>query len=418
MTRFATFVCVISVFAQPLFFSLNTLLGYKYLGAEDSLVFVSYIVLVFLSVFIIYLLSFIKKQTLSKIEIGFYVFFLLLITNHLIWVLLDDETRFLNDNLILFVSLGITGFFAARTVYSFNAWKEFIRLTEVAVMLIATGLVINSLILYHNNLFFRGVGGASYQTASYYSAMCFGLLGIAIFRLGADYRYSICRTWIITGLNIFFMFMLFIITISNGGRGALILITLYLLLSIYWIISKNIKKFKGLIKLFFVVAPLFFGIIIAFKEIIKIPFIAGGLSRATNFLFDVQGSGAARFDIYAEALNFISDSPLIGYGAFSHWEKTLSPHNFFLDLSLQFGIFISIVLILIVLILTAIYLKTVNTEKLWMITLSIYPFIFLMFSGGYFKTTLFWFGLASFLFIGSSFSSAKKNTIKISLQKK
>jgi len=405
---FVVLASLAAIFTPPLFFSVSGLIDYQYGGAEESPIYVQYVVFVFIAIVMAYLVSYIKIRKITNTELGFYLFFLFLIGNHLAWVMLDNETRLWNDNLIFFLSMGIIGFFAARVIYAFDAWREVIRLTECVAIVIAIGLLITIVQPFLGGFQVRGIGGASYQAASYYAAMCFGLIGIATFRLERDYRYRVCRTWVFTVLNITLMVGLFVATLLNGGRGAFVLLTLYLLLVIYWIATKHGMTYRGLARFSVVALAVPVGLILAFQKITQDPLLASGFNRAIAFLastdgrlIDLEGGSSGRDHVYAVALRGIAESPWLGHGAFGHWEKVIHPHNLFFDLVLQFGVPVAFMLVLIVGALVLIRLKPMSTEKVWLLTLSLYPFVNLMFSSGYFRTSLFWFALAGF-FMGTS----------------
>lgn len=412
---FLAFIALFAIFVQPIFFSLAGLIGFQYGGAEEDPIYVRYVVMVFMAVLTAYLLSFAKKPKLSKTEFIFYFFFLFLISNHLVWALLDNETRLWNDNLIFFLSMGITGFFAARVIHVFDAWKEAIRLTEIVAIVMAIGLLVAIVQPFLAGFRIRGIGGATYQAASYYSAMCFGLLGIATFRLEREYRYRVCRTWIVNGVNVTLMIGLAVATVLNGGRGAFILLAFYILLVTYWIATKNGMTPRGLLRFSAVLIFLPIGLGLALHEILQNPILVKGFNRATAFigsddgaLIDLEGGSSGRHHVYTVALQSSAESPWIGYGGFGHWEKVIQPHNLFLDLALQFGVPIALLLIFTVGALILTRLKRMNTEKVWLLTLSFYPLINLMFSSGYLRSVLFWFILAGIFFVGASTVHVKK----------
>ncbi|MEX1198145.1 MAG: O-antigen ligase family protein [Pseudohongiellaceae bacterium] len=405
-------VCLVSLFAiftQPLFFSLSGLIGFEYGGVDESPVYALYVILVFIAIVFVFLLSFVKKPSVSKTEFGFYVFFLVLIANHLIWVSLDsNETRLWPDNLTFFLSMGLTGFMAVRVIHAFGAWHELIRLTEVLVILMAIGLVVVIVQPYLTGFRVRGIGGASYQAASYYAAMCFGLLGVATFRLEPTYRYRVFCSRIFIVLNVTLLIALILAVILNGGRGAFVLLALYTALIVYWIATKRGMTIRGVIRFATTVmlVPIILGLLL--RNILGDSLLAPGFNRAIAFigspdggLIDLEGGSSGRDRVYGVALRGIAESPWIGHGAFGHWEKIIHPHNLVLDLALQFGIAMSMAVVFVAAAIFVRRVRPLNTEKVWLLTLYLYPVINLMFSGGYLRSSLFWFGLAGILVVGS-----------------
>jgi O-antigen ligase len=386
---------------------MSGLIGYHYAGKEDSPIYVQFIVLVFIAMVLMYALSFIKKPRISKSEMGFYIFFIFLIANHLLWVSLDGGSTPLSpDNLIFFFSMGVTGFMAARVIHAFGAWHEFIRLSDLVVFIMAVGLVVAIVLPYNNGLISRGIGGGSYQAASYYAAMCFGMLGVATFRLEKDLRYKWFRGRIGLVINVLMMTSLFIATVINGGRGAFILLVLYSGLVFFWIANKQRLTRRSVIRYIAVAMSVPLIILLAMHKILNDPELASGFNRATAYIgspdggiIDIERGSSGRDTVYDIALKGIDDSPWIGYGAFGHWEKVIMPHNIFLDLSLQFGIPVALILTILISLILWRKLKPLTSEKVWNLVLFTSVVVMLMFSGGYLKSAIFWFCLASIFFL-------------------
>ena len=181
---------LIAILAPQLFFTISGLVGFNYGGADESLVYVRFIVAGFLLIFTAFILSYVKKPKLSTAEIGFYLFFFLLILNHLTWVLFDNtNTRLWPANLIFFFSMGITGFMAGRVIQIYDLWPVTIKIAEVLILVMAISLIVAIVQPFLGGFHVRGIGGASYQLASYYAAMCYGMIGLATFRLPKEYRF-------------------------------------------------------------------------------------------------------------------------------------------------------------------------------------------------------------------------------------
>jgi len=412
--RLISLISLFGIFAQQIFFSFSGLIGYNYAGKWESPVYIQFIVLVYIAMLSMYMRSFVKKPEISKSEMGFYLFFIFLIANHLLWVSLDGAaTRWLPDNLIFFFSMGVTGFMAARVIHVYDAWHELIRLSDLVVFLMGAGLVVAIVLPYNSGLLSRGIGGASYQSASYYAAMCFGMLGVASFHLEKDLRYKWFRGQIGLVVNVLLMIALFIAAVINGGRGAFVLIVLYSGLIFFWIANKHGLTRRGVIRYMGVAILLPIIISLAMDKILNDPLLAPGFNRATAFignsndaLIDMEKGSSGRDIVYDIAVQAIADSPWIGYGAFGHWEKVIHPHNLLLDLSLQFGLPIAVLLFISLSLILWRKLKPLTTEKVWLSVLFLSVTVMLLFSGGYFQNAIFWFTLASFFFLGSSYKCA------------
>ena len=407
---FFAITALVAIFAPQLFFSISGLVGFEYAGSEESPVYVRFIVLTFALVFIVLVFSYMKKPRLSGAEIGFYLFFFLLIINHLVWALFDNVgTQLWPANLILFFSMGVTGFMAARVIHAYDLWEEVIKVTEVLMLIMAIGLIVAIVQPFLMGLRVRGIGGASYQAASYYAAMCYGMIGLATFRLPKEWRFRFLRNRIVALVNMAIMAALFVVVLVNGGRGAFVLLVVYTAIIVYWIATKGGWTWSGVFRLMAVVLTVPILLSIALQKVFSDPILAAGWRRAVAFigsadggLIDLEGGSSGRDRVYARTIHAISESPWLGYGAFGHWEKIGQPHNLFLDLAVQFGIPAAIGIIVVVSIALMFKLRNfpnLSVEQVWLMVLFLYPMVNLMFSGGYFRSSLFWFCLAGLFFI-------------------
>ena len=399
---FTAAIVLLAIFAPQIFFTVAGLMGFEYAGSEESPIYVLFIVIAFVLVTSTFLASYVKRPVLGKPEITFYTFFILLLVNHLLWVVFDGQgTRLWPQNLILFLSMGITGFMAARVVHIFNAWQEVIKLTEPLFIVLAVGLISAIVLPYLTGLRVRGIGGGSYQAASYYAAVCYGMLGFAAFRLNKTYRFKLFISRAGVAITVVLMCALFIVTVINGGRGAFVLLVLYTALILYWVVTNGGWTWAGILRFMVAIfsASIAAGLVI--DMVTTDPILSAGWSRAVEFigsaddgLIDLVGGSSGRDRVYEIAIKLIGESPWYGYGAFSHWEKATHPHNIFLDLALQFGLPIAISIVMfatILLFLCARRFRVLATEQMWLLFLSLYPIINLMVSSGYFRSSVFWF---------------------------
>ena len=404
--KIPSLISLFAIFAQQIFFSISGLVGYDYGGKTESPIYIQFIVLVFVTTVITYVRSFVKKPEISKSEIGFYVFFLFLIANHLLWVVIDGgKTPMLPRPLIFFLSLGIPGFMAARIIRVFDAWYELIRLSDLAVFFMSFGLVIAVVwSSYNSGLKSMGIGGATSQAASYYSAMCFGLLGFATFYLEKKFRYKWFRGRVGLMLSVLMMMALIVTVIMEGGRGAFILMVIYCGILFFWMANKHGMTRRGMIRYAAVALSLPIIISFAMYKVMHDPLLLSGFNRAVAYignsnggLINMEGGSSGRDVVYSIDLKGIADSPWVGYGAFGVWDKVIMPHDLFLDLLLQFGVPIALILTVSVSLILWQKFKPLTTEKVWLLILFLYPMIMLLFSGEYLATSVFWFCLSSFL---------------------
>lgn len=398
-------VCVISILSQPLFFSFMGLLGIEYEGIDSSPVYVIFIVTSFVFVFLAFAYSIFKKGLLKQ-ELKLLVFFLLLFALHSLWVIFDPiNTKMVPEFLMFSVLFGLPGFFAAATIIKLNLIIPFVRATEVSLIVIAFGIVIFSVVPSLAGIRTTSLAGASYQALSYYSAFTFGMLLIYVTQLPKSLRFSWSKSIWYVGFLYIIMMGCVLGVFLGGGRGAFLLLIVYLLVHLFSIIQvrKRILSrravFNGLIKLLVI----FFSFILFLNYFWEADFVQAGFSRATQFIssdgrVDLESGSSGRDTVYRVAIDYIIQNPIFGYGPFSFREKTIHAHNLFLEILLQLGVLGLITFIVLIAVLAVNAKKNWSIYSYWVLHLLFYPLVMLMFSGAYLHTAIFLFCI-SFLVI-------------------
>jgi O-antigen ligase len=391
-------VCLLSLFAPEFFFTMSALFGYRYAGKEETPLYVAYVLIVFSATLLLYLASFWRKPRMPRGEIGLLLFICLMFINHTSWVIIDSaRTPIIPENMIFFISMGITGFMVGRVVDAFSSWGELVKCAELIAWLMAIGIFMGVVVPTIKGEFNPGLSGSSNQTASYFSAITFGLLMVASIRSDNENRPVIVRNRLTALGRIALMMMLCAATLLNGGRGAFLLLLSYIVLGGYWFaFARGLTRrtlLRGIASLLVVPATVFgAGRIVSSNE-----FLSNGLTRAIGFI-DFSGENiinwdgtAGRDDVYQAALNAIAEAPLLGYGVFGSWSGETSPHNIFLDLALQFGLPLSALLVIIFVFRLPGGRAIDKPVRRWILVVSLYPFVLLMFSGSYLRFSAFWF---------------------------
>lgn len=402
-TKLATLFQVWAMFSIPLFFSIMGIMNIDYLGADSSPVYIIYIIVTFVLSTIGYLYSCLKFGIL-KYESHFILFISFLIATHFLWIIFDPINNGLQSNsLILFVTLGLPGFFAAATILKTGKLIYSIKLTEVAIIIIALGVLLYSIIPSLRGTVVNNLAGASYQALSYYSAFCFGVLLTYHSRLPNELRFGFTSSKLYNIIIYIFLISCIIGTLLGGGRGALILLIAYLLIYFLsfldyknWIESSN-KFIKYLFKLALYLLLFFFFTIFFWNN----EFIQNGFKRATQFIgsegqVDLDTGGSGRDIVYSTAINYIYERSLIGYGPFGANDNTVQAHNIFLDITLQFGYIGLVIYLIIFFYIIIIARKNWSIYSYWALALTLYPIVMLMFSGYYLHMTIFIFGISFF----------------------
>lgn len=397
--RLIAIIATVSILAVPLFFSIMGLFGLEYEGSESSSVYVIYVVLIATFSMLTYLYASIKKGFLKQ-ELILIAIIIVLFVLHIFWVIFDPvQTVLIPDFLIFFLLLGLPGFFSAATITKLNLMVHVIRIMEVMLLIIASGVIAFSVIPTLAGVRTASLAGASYQALSYYSAFIFGMLLAYNTQIPTSFRFTWTKSKWYSGFIYVVMISCVIGTLLGGGRGAFLLLIAYFLIylvSLFFIHKITLNSLlRGFIRLVLIIISIslfvdFFG---------KKDFIQSGFTRATQFISSDGGINLAegssgRDVVYQVAIEYIDKNPISGYGPFGFREKTIQAHNIFLEILLQFGLIGLIIFITLIIILIIKAVKNRSVFSFWVFCLLLYPIVNLMFSGAYLHDPIFIFGIS------------------------
>lgn len=401
LDKIVVMICSIAILNAPLFFTFMGLFGVEYEGSESSNIYVSYIVLVAGLSLISYLYGVVIKGVLRKESI-IIIIFIFLFSLHILWILFDQESTIVfPEFLIFFILFGLPGFFAAATIIKLNLIYQLIRFSEILFLIMACGITMFSILPTFIGIKVASLAGASYQTLSYYSAFTFGMLLIYNVYLPKTLRfYWASYSWY-KGLSYGLILACILGCFIGGGRGAFLLLISYMFLILIPVLL-NSKRFLTLKKMPNTFLRLFGAVLLLlvfFGFFWEREFVQTGFSRATQFIsvsggIDIERGSSGRNIVYQNAIDFISEKPIIGYGPFGFREKTIQAHNLFLEVLLQFG---SIGLIVFLLLSGCLAINTIRNWSVysyWVFGLLLYPLVMTMFSGAYMHSALFFFGVS------------------------
>lgn len=393
-------ICAFAMLSQPLFFSFMGLLGIEYEGTDSSVVYVAYIITIAVLSLLIYIYGVAAKGILKRESILIGIVILLLIL-HILWVMFDPfGTDLFPRFLAFFVLFGLPGFFAAATVIKMHLTPQLMRIGEMFFITMAFGVVIFSVLPSFAGVRTASLAGASYQALSYYSAFTFGMLLIYSMYLPKAFRFSWVKSFWYKSLSYGLMLGCALGCFMGGGRGAFLLLIAYLFM-VFTTVFLNKENFitqKGIVNTFvklFLVVLLF---TVFFSYFWGHEFIQSGFFRAIQFIsadggIDLERGSSGRKTVYQDAIEYIAEKPLAGYGPFGFREKTLHAHNIFLEILLQVGAvgLIAFMLFFGMLVINA--RKNWSLYNYWAFGLFLYPLIMTMFSGAYLHSALFCFGV-------------------------
>ena len=394
-------VCAISVILFNPLVLITSLLLNMLIGVSSYSTFIPLILSCFIFnclVSIILLLN--NHKTNLFIGASVYFVFFIIIT-HMVWgILFDLGTAFFNENFLIFLISSFVGIQSAYLIKDYLVLSEVFKLFN-RVMIFMVFLVLA--IFLANFMFNNSLIISNYrQPISYFGALSFG------WYIFEGYKTDLIQSKI---LNRFISYKFFsivmliaistitIISIFHGGRGALLLMLIYAAIWVY----KNFSLSFFLSHRFLIVL-----ILLTFYIYILNIFISsfleeniGGFFRAISLFYssdygyglNIAGGRGEADGHYAKAIAGIGESPLFGYGPMLLWDKVVHPHNIILEIFLQYGIPLGSLVIVFLCYMLISAIRVIDKSPI-LLVLICFLIIYLMISGSYLRTPLFWFLLS------------------------
>lgn len=386
------------------FFVIMSVVGYNYMGADDSPIYMYACVgLNFISIFFFLKDLFLRKFIVTK-ELIFIIGgqFLLLLS----FFLENPIDEFARKQPLAIFALAMPTCYIAYDVAKTNSWKDMTKWLDILAILITFGVIINIPTIIISKGYGDIQGGQealniNYQSAAYYSAFAYSItLTLLLFGDVVHNRFKIFKTKIFNIFSVALLVAQAALCLMSGGRGGAVL--LFLSTVVFLIIAKPSKLRKLFLQIsiaticIIVPATLIFP---SFGEGI-LDVIVKSSERTFSYLSSdgIDMSQTSNRDLeYNAALTTIAKSPIIGHGFFRYIDVknySIYPHNFFLEILLQGGTILLIIVLIILFSLYRKYIKMVKYDQtnILLVPLICYPATLLMFSGSYLDTSLFWFG--------------------------
>lgn len=392
------------------FFAFSGLIGYSYPGIEDSSAFLKFNVVVALLIALLFGKKVIATSALKRGELFVLVFIFCLLSLHIVWHLLSPEsTDIFPRNLALFFVEAIPGAIAGFLVVRARLWRQFASIMIVfglVFLVAATKENLLPLLLYGDVV--RGVGGHQYQVTSYYAAFSAGLVLAGWQFLDHTALPRMVRGILWTPSVILLVLVALAVILHNAGRGAFLLLVLYLAFAIFMRIKEPISVTRlRLMKprrkvIILLMLPVI--LVTAMPVLLQVDRFQQGLNRALAYvdlsgdrIINLEEGSSGRDRVYQRNFDAIYDSPLVGYGPFDHWETAGRPHNFFFEIVIQFGIPLAGVVLLGLAFFLAHVARVRHDYKLFVLFMGMFPLVNLQLSTTYLWHSVFWFCLAALL---------------------
>ncbi len=390
------------IFGSLTFTILTTLIGYQY--QEESRVYVVYNVSISLFGYIYYAWHVLTRGRISKASLkvitGIFIVVFLYVLENTVGHGSSRASDFFKYMLVWSVPACLYG----MLFFENNILEEVWYVADVFMMLITIVVCINGAFYYINGRGSTSVSGSTtYQTMSYLSALAAGLNYYLLVDKNNQYRPSFFQTSLSYKIICLMLLPVQVLAlILTGGRGGMILVSVYILV-ITCTEGHNINKTIKRIVIFCIIIAL----ITLFSS--NNESVVAGLNRIFSFVGNdginwEETSG--RDQLYANAINLIKERPLFGYGIWGLFNYIPNPHNIFLEWMLGGGIIGMLIGsgILLLTIRKYYILYKINSRVTLLLLFFLYNFVMLMFSGTYLCAPTLWF------FIGA-LSATKISTL-------
>ena len=371
------------------FFSINSLLGLEYEGAEQGSSFMYFTILVFAFVLFFTILDIkkIRYRICYCIPIVFSIFFLVesaTIQN-------VEKAALMKQSFSVFWAFSVPCIMVGTNLANTKETEKVFKWIDLLAFFISIGCIMSLPRLYMDRIV--SIGGGNYQQLSYSAAFMFSIFLYNILNRN-NCRFSFINNIYYTIITVFLMIGCVFCILASGGRGGFLLLMVNVIILCYsrrkWILKHS----------FFIILclPLLFFVLSLFDIPIISVILDRGSGRIENTFFSDDGvsmSKSGREGVFEDALKYIDDNPW-GYGFFRSYAIMENyPHNIFLEIILDGGY---ILLCLFILFLVRLYFNVLKMKKQndnisFLLLLMSCPMVMLLATSTYLWNGLFWFGI-------------------------
>jgi len=382
-------LALVASFSYSLFFILQAFFGLN----EGSFGLKIYSLIIFISCVVIYGFSFFRRKLvfkelflillLASIVIGF------LMTKSIYSYVVDD----FNATVLSFGVRSIPAFLIGIYIAKSDKINDMSKWLQPFMLIFTIGIIKATINSWDGNNINIVFGGTNYQLLSYQAAYTIGMNIFLIFNRNNIKPFKIFSNKFFLILNVFLIPIQLICLFIGGGRGAFVLLIVFAI----YAFNKNIELVKNkkrkIIKSFLIIISFSLCLSIIFN----LPMLKGGVSRLTNFFFNIDSLGQDdRTYLYIDALNNFKTSPIWGHGIGSvFYELRFYSHNIFTDLLVEGGILLFTLSLFILVIFTLKLKKLIyfNKSNELILICFLCSFVMLLFSGHYLRDSGIWFSM-------------------------
>lgn len=391
-SKFYYIIGCLSIMIPFLFFAVLAIFSIEYKGVSESSIYIGTLSLSNFLYGIFYISKQITREKFFVTEI-FFLFLILFFISYVVILFFFDETfdkDFLYSFLVLVMPVSLFALDLGRNTNGIEIIKK-ILFSFSLIILLSIAIVIPKMMRMDLNDLITFYGGGHYQGFAYLASFSF-LVFLVYFLFYLKSYSKIVRFCF--GL-VFFVHVLGVFL--SGARGGIMVVILgaffclslkYSFVRIFYLI---LRSMPFVVVLYVVIGFYFRSYQDRFYDSFQRLFSyigEGGLDMSKTSNRDL---------LYDESLKLISERPIFGYGIFDYQLLTNGwyPHNFFLEILLQGGIFYLLIwlLILVLFFFKLAFLLRSSKCHFYILPFVLYSFIQLLASGTYLLEPFFWFSI-------------------------
>lgn len=389
-----------NILALPFwYFSLLSILGMSHFGEQESPL---YWVLVIFSSIMAYTFIALRIFINGHIRLSLLPLYLLPVAIIVIYLWTGNFTGLAFQSIALFLVFVAPAFYVGIELGSKGSIEEYSQTLFGLGLLVSVGVLATIPVVLNTdlNILFEVFAGGHYQALSYFASLAFVIILVHLFAINGNK----------SGLMILMLVLLLIgdlaVIFFSGGRGGLVVITFGILAVM--VLKLTVRKFLTItltiVLSLYLMVTLLQNVDFLFKDRVM-----ESSMRLISYIVDggIDFSTASNRDIfYGQAIEYISQRPIFGYGLFGVIDQSPDPyfgspglyypHNLFLEVLLHGGlIYLAVFLTIFIWFGYKFYrMIACDVSQILLLPFFSYSFVQLMFSGTYLQETLFWFVFA------------------------
>lgn len=395
MSFWTPMVTLLTALGSPVFFAAAAAAGYTYAGSESSGVYVAYslsVALLALAVCVVGMVLHRQRYPLAAWLAG-----MIPLLVGVAYLAVGSSTAVKSSAWPLFRNFlvwAVPALYIGFHTGAAGKWRQAAKLLDPLMMLFSVASIGSVVGFAVGGVAVRGIGGATYQTLSYTSALAFGLNIHLLLNRGRARWHAVTNHKAYRLICIALLPVQVFAAVVSGGRGGVVLIGVYLL----QVLAQQ-RTVGGRFRSASVVALVAALSLVLLQLAMPNTLVAQGYDRAFAYVSTsgVDWSGTSGRDaVYTRALALIEQRPVLGYGPFGFVDKMapyVYPHNLFLELLLGGGAVGLMLSVSVVGALSVRYFRLkLQDESLSSLgVLMTYQVVMLMFSGSYLGAPTLWF---------------------------